>query len=88
LVLGSNNFIPGFEEQLIGVQKNDEKIVKVAFPENYGSKELSGKDAEFKCKIKEVSTPVLPKVDDQLAKKDWGWSPKFDLKRSIKRMLS
>ena len=69
LVLGSNSFIPGFEDQLIGVQKNDEKIVKVVFPENYGNKELSGKDAEFKCKIKEISSPVLPKVDDELAKK-------------------
>ena len=69
LVLGSNSFIPGFEDQLIGVKKNDEKIVKVAFPENYGKQELSGKDAEFKCKIKEVSSPVLPKVDDELAKK-------------------
>ena len=64
----SNSFIPGFEDQLIGVQKNDEKIVKVAFPENYGKQELSGKDAEFKCKIKEISSPVLPKVDDELAK--------------------
>jgi trigger factor len=69
LVLGSNSFIPGFEDQLIGVQKNDEKVVKVVFPENYGNKELSGKDAEFKCKIKEISNPVLPKVDDELAKK-------------------
>ena len=69
LVLGSNSFIPGFEDQLIGVQKNDEKVVKVVFPENYANKELSGKDAEFKCKIKEISSPVLPKVDDELAKK-------------------
>ena len=69
LVLGSNSFIPGFEDQLIDVKKNDEKIVKVTFPENYGNKELSGKDAEFKCKIKEISSPVLPKVDDELAKK-------------------
>ena len=69
LVLGSNSFIPGFEDQLIDVQKNDEKIVKVTFPKNYGNQELSGKDAEFKCKIKEISSPVLPKVDDELAKK-------------------
>ena len=69
LVLGSNSFIPGFEDQLIGVKKSDEKIVKVAFPENYGNKQLSGKDAEFKCKINEISSPVLPKVDDELAKK-------------------
>ena len=69
LVLGSNSFIPGFEDQLIGLKKNEEKVVKVTFPENYGNKDLSGKDAEFKCKIKEVSSPVLPKVDDALAEK-------------------
>jgi trigger factor len=69
LVLGSNSFIPGFEDQLVGVHKSDEKIVKVTFPKNYGNQELSGKDAEFKCKIKEISSPVLPKVDDELAKK-------------------
>ena len=69
LVLGSNSFIPGFEDQLIGLKKNEEKVVKVTFPENYGNKDLSGKDAEFKCNIKEVSSPVLPKVDDALAKK-------------------
>lgn len=69
LVLGSNSFIPGFEDQLIGLKKNEEKVVKVTFPENYGNKDLSGKDAEFNCKIKEVSSPVLPKVDDALAKK-------------------
>jgi len=69
LVLGSNSFIPGFEDQLIGLKKNEEKVVKVTFPENYGNKDLSGKDAEFKTKVKEVSSPVLPKVDDALAKK-------------------
>ena len=69
LVLGSNSFIPGFEDQLIGIQKNENKVVKVTFPENYGNKELSGKEAEFRCNIKEVSNPVLPKVDDELAKK-------------------
>ena len=69
LVLGSNSFIPGFEDQLIGLKKNEEKVVKVTFPENYGNKDLSGKDAEFNCKIKEVSSSVLPKVDDALATK-------------------
>ena len=69
LVLGSNSFIPGFEDQLIGVQKNDEKIVKVTFQKIMGTKSFPGKDAEFKCKIKEISSPVLPKVDNELAKK-------------------
>ena len=59
------------------------KIVKVAFPENYGKKELSGKDAEFKCKIKEVSSPVLPKVDDKLAQR----SSALKISNSFKRIL-
>ena len=86
LVLGSNSFIPGFEDQLIGVQKNDEKVVKVVFPENYGNKELSGKDAEFKCKIKEISSPVLPKVDDELAKK-FGLESLKQLKENLEKQV-
>ncbi len=86
LVLGSNSFIPGFEEQLIGVQKNDEKLVKVAFPDNYGKQELSGKDAEFKCKIKEISSPVLPKIDDQLAKK-FGLENLKQLQENLEKQL-
>ena len=84
LVLGSNSFIPGFEDQLIGVQKNDEKVVKVVFPENYGNKELSGKDAEFKCKIKEISSPVLPKVDDELAEV---WQKPEQLEENLEKQV-
>ncbi len=86
LVLGSNSFIPGFEDQLIDVKKDDEKIVKVAFPENYGNQELSGKDAEFKCKIKEISSPVLPKVDDELAKK-FGLESLKQLEENLKEQV-
>ena len=86
LVLGSNSFIPGFEDQLIGLKKNEEKVVKVTFPENYGNKELSGKDAEFKCKIKEVSNPVLPKVDDELAKK-FGLESLKQLKENLEKQV-
>ena len=86
LVLGSNSFIPGFEDQLIGIKKNDEKIVKVAFPENYGKQELSGKDAEFKCKIKEVASPVLPKVDDKLAKK-FGFENLKQLQENLEKQV-
>ena len=86
LVLGSNSFIPGFEDQLIGLKKNEEKVVKVTFPENYGNKELSGKDAEFKCKIKEVSNPVLPKVDDELAKK-FGLESLNQLKENLEKQV-
>ena len=86
LVLGSNSFIPGFEDQLIGLKKNEEKVVKVTFPENYGNKDLSGKDAEFKCKIKEVSSPVLPKVDDALAKK-FGLDGLKQLEENLKKQV-
>jgi trigger factor len=69
LVLGSNSFIPGFEEQLVGVVAGDEKDVTVSFPEDYQAPHLAGKEAVFECKIKEVKKPVAAKVDDELAKK-------------------
>ena len=69
LVLGSNSFIPGFEEQLIGCKADEDKNVKVKFPENYGSKDLAGKSAEFACKVKNVKEPVPAKINDELATK-------------------
>lgn len=69
LVLGSNTFIPGFEEQLIGTKKGDQKTVKVTFPEDYSVEDLKGKDAEFQVEVKEVAEAELPEVDDELAKK-------------------
>ena len=69
LVLGSNSFIPGFEEQLIGCKAGDDKNVKVTFPADYGSKDLAGKNAEFACKVKNVKEPVPAKINDELATK-------------------
>ena len=69
LVLGSNSFIPGFEEQLVGVAKGDEKIVKVTFPEDYQAKALAGKDAEFTVTVSRVSAPKDVKMDDEFATK-------------------
>jgi len=69
LRLGSGQFIPGFEDQVIGMKKDEEKIVKVTFPENYGGKELSGKDAEFKVKVNGIKTKETVTIDDELAKK-------------------
>ena len=69
LVLGSNSFIPGFEEQLIGCKAGEDKNVKVTFPENYGSNDLAGKDAEFACKVKNVKEPVPAKINNELATK-------------------
>ena len=87
LVLGSNSFIPGFEEQLIDCKLNDDKSVKVKFPENYTNKDLEGKEAVFSCKIKKINKPVPAKIDDELAVK---FSAKnlSELKSNIKKRLS
>ena len=69
LVLGSKQFIPGFEEQLIGVKAGDKTTITVKFPENYGAKHLAGKDATFDITVKEVSKPDELKIDDEAAKK-------------------
>jgi len=69
LVLGSNSFIPGFEEQLVGVAKGDEKNVKVTFPEDYQAKALAGKDAKFAVTVAQVSAPKEATIDDEFAQK-------------------
>ena len=69
LVLGSDSFIPGFEEQLVGVSAGDEKAVEVAFPEDYGAEHLAGKTAVFDCTVKEVKAPVAAEINDDLAQK-------------------
>lgn len=68
LVLGSGQFIPGFEEQLVGVKAEEEKDVTVSFPEEYQAEHLAGKEAVFSCTIKEVKEPVAAELDDELAK--------------------
>ncbi len=69
LVLGSNSFIPGFEEQLVGAKAGEEKDVTVSFPDDYGAENLAGKEAVFSCKIKAVKAPAAAAIDDDLAKK-------------------
>ena len=69
LVLGSGQFIPGFEEQLKGVTAGEEKAINVTFPEDYQAENLKGKEATFDCTIKEVKAPAKAEVDDELAKK-------------------
>jgi trigger factor len=66
--IGSNSFIPGFEDQLVGVRAGDNKLVKVTFPANYTAAHLAGKDAEFDVTVKEVQAPGELKIDDELAK--------------------
>lgn len=64
LEIGSHTFIPGFEEQLVGLKTGDDKDVKVTFPEDYPSEELKGKEVVFKVKIHEVKTRVLPELNE------------------------
>jgi trigger factor len=66
--IGSNTFIPGFEDQLVGVKAGDTKLVKVSFPENYLAPHLAGKAAEFDVTVKEVEAPGELVIDDELAK--------------------
>ncbi|WP_367279802.1 trigger factor [Hyphomonas sp.] len=68
LVLGSGQFIPGFEDQLVGVKAGEEKEVNVTFPEAYGAADLAGKDAVFEVKVHEVRAPKTPEIDEEFAK--------------------
>ena len=68
LVLGSGQFIPGFEDQLVGVKAGEEKEVTVTFPEEYGAEHLAGKEAVFEVKVHEVRAPKTADVDDEFAK--------------------
>ena len=68
LKIGSNTFIPGFEEQLLGLKAGDEKDVNVTFPEEYHSEDLAGKAVVFKCKVNEVKETEKPELDDEFAK--------------------
>lgn len=86
LVLGSNSFIPGFEEGLVGVKAGEEKAVEVAFPEDYQAKHLAGKTAVFDCTIKAVKEPKDAEVDDELAKQ-FGSEDLAGLKAQISERL-
>lgn len=68
VIVGQGNFIPGFEEGLVGVKAGDEKVVKATFPEAYQEEKLAGKEADFEVKVKEVAAPKLPEVNDEFAK--------------------
>jgi trigger factor len=86
LVLGSNSFIPGFEDQLVGMKVGEQKIVKVTFPEAYGNSDLAGKPADFDCTVKEVRAAAAVAIDDEFAKR-FGLQSLQELKDNIKRDL-
>ena len=86
LVLGSNTFIPGYEEQLVGVKAGDKKDVVVTFPEGYQAENLAGKEALFKVKVLEVQKPAEVKIDDELAKR-LGLADMAGLEEAIKGQI-
>ena len=87
LEIGSNTFILGFEDQIIGMKIDEEKDVKVKFPKEYFSKDLAGKDATFKVKLHEIKKKELPKLDDEFAKDVSEFDTLDELKKSIKERL-
>lgn len=87
LQIGSNSFIPGFEDQLVGAKIGEERDVNVKFPEEYHAKELAGKDATFRCTIRSIKTKELPAIDDELAKKVSKFETLDELKADIRKNL-
>ena len=85
LVLGSGQFIPGFEDQIVGKNIGDEFDVNVTFPEEYGAKELAGKEAVFKVKLHEIKVKELPAVDDEFAKDVSEFDTLKELKADLKK---
>lgn len=88
LVLGSNSFIPGFETQIIGHNPGDEFDVNVKFPEDYGKKELAGKEAVFKVKVHEIKLKELPELDDEFAKDVSEFDTLDDYKADIRAKIN
>lgn len=84
LEIGSGTFIPGFEDQVIGMKLEEEKDITVTFPEDYFSKELAGKPAVFKVKLHEIKKKELPKMDDEFAKDVSEFDTLEELKKDIK----
>ena len=91
LELGSGNFIPGFEEQIVGHNSGDEFTIDVKFPEEYQAENLKGKDAQFKIKLHEIKKKELPEVDDDFVKdvseKDTVAEYRDELKEQIQKRL-
>ena len=84
LELGSGKFIPGFEEQIIGMKTDEEKDIKVTFPKEYPAKELAGKEATFKIKLHEIKKKELPEINDEFAKDASEFDTLEEWKKSIR----
>ena len=87
LEIGSGSFIPGFEDQLVGMKIDEEREIKVTFPKEYFSKDLAGKEAMFKVKLHEIKRKELPKLDDEFAKDVSEFDTLAELKASIKEKI-
>ncbi|MCI2106264.1 MAG: trigger factor [Intestinimonas sp.] len=87
LELGSNSFIPGFEDALVGSKAGDEKDLDITFPEDYGAKELAGKAVVFKVKVHEVKESEVPEVDDEFAKDVSEFETLVDFKKDLEEKL-
>ena len=87
LVIGSGQFIPGFEEQMVGKETGEEFDVNVTFPEDYHAEELKGKDAVFKCKLHEIKKEILPEIDDELASDVSEFETLAEYKKDLKKKL-
>ena len=87
LTIGSGSFIPGFEEQLIGAELGADVEVNVSFPEDYHAKDLAGKPAVFKCKIKEIKEKELPELDDEFASEVSTFDTLAEYKEDVKKTL-
>ncbi len=87
LEIGSKTFIPGFEDQIIGMKIDEERDINVKFPEEYFSKDLAGKDATFKVKLHEIKKKELPELDDEFAKDVSEFDTLDELKKSIKEKI-
>ena len=88
LTLGSNSFIPGFEDQLVGAKAGDHVEVKVTFPEEYQAKELAGKEAVFQCDVKKVEAKELPELDDDFAQDVSEFDTLAEYKEDVKKNLT
>jgi len=87
LEIGSNTFIPGFEDQMVGMKKGEERDINVTFPEEYHSAELAGKPAVFKVKVNEIKRKSIPALDDEFAKDVSEFDTLEELKQDIKNKL-
>ena len=88
LTIGSGAFIPGFEEQLVGAEIGKEVEVKVTFPEDYQAENLKGKDAVFKCTVKEIKEKQLPELDDEFAGEVSEFDTLAEYKEDVKKTLT